>query len=319
MMKTRITELFGIEYPIIQGGMQHVSKANLVAAVSNAGGLGILTASNFTNKEDLVKEIRKIKELTKKPFGLNISTSAKPEVLKQNLSAVIEEGIGIVETSGANPTGLIPDLKKASVKVFHKIPNARFAKKLEEIGIDAIAVVGVQAGGHPGPFGVSSEIVLHQTLDCVSVPLIYGGGVMDGRGLLSALAYGADGVLMGTRFLATEEAEIHANIKNWMLKADSSDTLMVKSDNPNRVCKGKMAAELLKMEKEGVPLSEIHQIMLTKKGPDAWANGDLDAYLYSMGQAVGMITKVVPVKTVIAEMVKEAEELYKYRLNKIMK
>lgn len=314
MLKTRITELFGIEYPIIQGGMQHVSKAQLVAAVSNAGGLGILTASNFDNKEDLVREIREIKRLTKKPFGLNISTSAKPDVLKRNLNTAIEEGIGIVETSGANPAGLIPDLKKANIKVFHKIPSARFAKKLEELGIDAIAIVGFQAGGHPGPFGVTSEIVMQQTYAKVSVPLIYGGGVVDGRGLVAALAYGAEGILMGTRFLATTEAEIHSNIKDWMVKADVTDTLMVKSDNPNRVIKSKVASELIKMEAEGVPLTEIHQIMLGKKGPDAWANGDLDTYLYSMGQNVGLIDNVVPVKTVIDEIVKEAQEIYNKRL-----
>lgn len=309
MFKTQITELFGITHPIIQGGMQHVSRPKLVAAVSNAGGLGILTASNYDSGEKLVEAIRETRERTDRPFGLNLSTSAAPELLERNIQIVLDEKIGIVETSGRNPGNIVAPLKAAGVKLFHKIPSVRFAKKLEEQGFDAIAVVGHQAGGHPGPFGVTSELVLLDVLDTVTIPVIMGGGVYDGRGLAAALAYGAEGVLMGTRFLAAKEAEISQNIREWMLGAKSTDTLMVKSDNPNRVAKTAAAYRVLGMEHGGKTLDEIGKLMLTMKGRDSWENGDPNRYLQSMGQVCGLIHEIKSCREIIEEMVAQAGEM----------
>ncbi len=315
-MKTRITELFGIKYPIIQGGMQHVSRPKLVAAVSNAGGLGVLTASNYTSREELVEAVRQVKSMTDKPFGLNLSTSATPENMERNLSVVLEEKISIVETSGRNPGTVIPALKAAGVKVFHKIPSARFARKLEEQGFDAIAIVGFEAGGHPGPFGVSSEIVLMDVCDSVKVPIIMGGGIYDSRGLLAALSYGAEGVLMGTRFVATEESEVHQNIKNWIIGASCTDTLTLKADNPNRVAKTKAAYGVLGQEHGGKTLDEIQKLMSSMKTREAWDSGDMEKHLYSIGQIVGLIKAVEPCRKVMDDMVKEAENIFADKLNK---
>lgn len=309
MLKTRICDLFKIKYPIIQGGMQWVSNSELVAGVSNAGGLGIMTSSNFDSKEAIRQEIKRIRTLTSKPFAVNISTSSAPEIQQMSLEAIVEEGIEIVETSGGNPVSLIPRLKQYGVKVFHKIPNAIFAKKLEEFGSDAVAVVGTQAGGHPGPFGISTEIVLHGVLDIVKIPVIVGGGIVDGRGLLSALAYGAEGVLLGTRFLATKECAINQKIKEWIVRASPTDTLLLARDNPNRVAKTKTAYEILGKEASGLPLAEVHKMMLSKKGGDSWASENMDNYLYSVGQAIGLITEIISAEAVINNMVTEATEL----------
>ncbi len=315
-MKTRITELFNIKYPIIQGGMQHVGRPRLVAAVSNAGGLGILTASSYKSKEDLLAAIKETKQLTKQPFGFNLSTSGAQEDIDRNLSIVIEEGIPVVETSGRNPGAIIEKLKKAGVKVFHKIPHVRFAKKLEEQGFDAIAVIGFEAGGHPGPFGVSSEIVTMEIVDAVKIPVIMGGGLYDGRGLLAALSYGAEGVLMGSRFVATAEAEVNDCFKQWMVGAASTDTLTLKSDNPNRVAKTKAAYEVLGHEFGGKTLDEIHKLMLGMKGRDAWESGDTDKYLHSIGQIIGLIKSVDTCEKVISDIVTQAKNILDNRLNK---
>ena len=316
MMKTRITEVFNIKYPIIQGGMQHVGRPKLVAAVSNAGGLGILTASSYKTKEDLLAAIKETKQLTKQPFGFNLSTSGTAEDIDRNVGIVIDEGIQVVETSGRNPGAIIEKLKAAGVKVFHKIPHVRFAKKLEEQGFDAIAVVGFEAGGHPGPFGVTSEIVAMEVVDAVSIPVIMGGGIYDGRGLLAALSYGAEGILMGSRFVATVEAEVNDRFKEWMVGAASTDTLTVKSDNPNRIAKTKAAYEVLGHEFGGKTLDEIHKMMLSMKGRDAWESGDTDKYLHSIGQIIGLIKSVDTCEKVIADIVKQATDILNNKLVK---
>lgn len=310
-MKTKITELFGIQYPIIQGGMQHVGRPKLVAAVSNAGGLGILTASNYNSKEELVLAVKETKLLTDKPFALNISTSATQDLIDRNLEVIIDEKIPIVETSGRNPADVVDRLKKADVKVFHKIPHVRFAKKLEEQGFDAVAIVGFEAGGHPGPFGVASEIVAMEVVDAVNIPVIMGGGIYDGRGLMAALSYGAEGILMGTRFVAASEAEVNNCFKEWIVEAASTDTMTIKSDNPNRVAKTKAAYEVLGHEFGGKTSDEIHKMMLSMKGRIAWESGDTDKYLHSIGQNIGLIKSIEPCEKIIKDIVQQAEEILK--------
>ncbi len=314
-MKTKITELFNIKYPIVQGGMQHVGRPQLVAAVSNAGGLGILTASSYSTKADLLAAIKETKRLTEKPFGFNLSTSAASEDIERNLNIVIDEGIKVVETSGRNPGAIIEKMKKADVKVFHKIPHVRFAKKLEEQGFDAIAVIGFEAGGHPGPFGVSSEIVAMEVIDAVNIPVIMGGGIYDGRGLLAALSYGAEGILMGSRFVATTEAEVSPLFKEWLVEASSTDTITLKSDNPNRVAKTKAAYEVLGHEFGGQTLDEIHKMMLAMKGRIAWETGDTEKYLHSIGQIIGLIKAVEPCQKVLDDMVAQAKNMLDNKLN----
>ncbi len=253
IFKTKVTELLDIQYPIIQGGLQWLSTAKLAAAVSNAGGLGIITARSFERKERLKEEIRNAKDLTDKPFGVNVSMLPKPvsgEMTEEYFDAIIEEGVKVVETAGRNPEPYIPKLKEAGIKVIHKVPAVRYAQKAEKVGVDAVTIVGFECGGHPGMDDVTTMILIPKAVQVLKIPVIAAGGICDARGFMAALSLGADGVLMGTRFMLTRECWMHPRIKEKLLEATELDTMIIERSirNPIRVIRNKAAIKAQEME-----------------------------------------------------------------------
>jgi len=318
MFKTRITELFGIKYPIIAGGMHLLSRAELVAAVSNAGGLGILASTTFETKEELREEIRKTKSLTNKPFGVNLNLfpMMRQRSVEEDIDIFVDEGIEVVESSGASPEPYVPRLKEAGVKIIHKVPAVRFARKAESAGVDAVTVVGFECAGHPGMDDVTSLILVPLTVDALKIPVVAGGGFCDARSFVAALALGADGVVMGTRFVATHECVAHPKIKEWLVKAKETDTTLIDRSIglPMRVIKNKPAEKALEMDKRGASLEELLTVISGALGKKAWIEGDLDAGVVSLGMAVGRIHEIASVKEVIDGIIEEAKAICK-RLN----
>jgi len=318
MFKTRITELFGIKYPIIAGGMHLLSRAELVAAVSNAGGLGILASTTFESKEELREEVRKTKTLTDKPFGVNLNLfpMMRPRSVEEDIDLFIDEGVEIVESSGASPEPYVPQLKGTGVKIIHKVPAVRFARKAESVGVDAVTIVGFECAGHPGTDDVTSLILVPLTVDAVKIPVVAGGGFCDARSFVAALALGADGVVMGTRFVATHECIAHPKIKEWLVKAKETETTLIDRSLglPMRVIKNKPAEKALEMDKRGASLEELLTVISGELGRKAWIEGGIDAGVVSLGMAVGRIHEIVSVKEVIDGIIKEAKTICK-RLN----
>jgi NAD(P)H-dependent flavin oxidoreductase YrpB (nitropropane dioxygenase family) len=318
MFKTRITELFSIKYPIIAGGMHLLSRAELVAAVSNAGGLGILASTTFETKEELREEIRKTKSLTNMPFGVNLNLfpMMRQRSVEEDIDLFIEEGVGIVESSGASPEPYVPRLKEAGIKIIHKVPAVRFAQKADSVGADAVTIVGFECAGHPGMDDVTSLILVPLTADAVKIPVVAGGGFCDARSFVAALALGADGVMMGTRFVATHECVVHPKIKEWLVKARETDTTLIDRSLglPMRVLKNKPAEKALEMDKRGASLEELLTVISGELGRKAWMEGDIDAGVVSLGMAVGRIHEIVSVKKAIDDIIEEAQAICK-RLN----
>jgi len=318
MFKTRITELFGVKYPIICGGMHLLSRAELVAAVSNAGGLGILASTTFEKKEELQEEIRKTKSLTDKPFGVNLNLfpMMRPRSVEEDIDLFIDEGVEIVESSGASPEAYVPRLKEAGVKIMHKVPAVRYAQKAERVGVDAVTIVGFECAGHPGMDDVTSLILVPLTVDALKIPVAAGGGFCDARSFVAALALGADGVVMGTRFVATHECVAHPKIKKWLVKAKETDTMLIDRSLglPMRVIKNKPAEKALEMDKRGASLEELLTVISGALGKKAWLEGDIDAGVLSLGMAVGRIHEILSVKEVIDDIIEEAKAICK-RLN----
>ncbi len=318
MFKTRITELFGIKYPIIAGGMHLLSRAELVAAVSNAGGLGILASTTFETKEELREEIWKTKSLTNKPFGVNLNLfpMMRQRSVEEDIDIFVDEGIEVVESSGASPEPYVPQLKETGVKIIHKVPAVRFARKAESAGVDAVTIVGFECAGHPGMDDVTSLILVPLTVDALKIPVVAGGGFCDARSFVVALALGADGVVMGTRFVATHECVAHPKIKEWLVKARETDTTLIDRSIglPMRVIKNKPADEALEMDKRGASLEELLTVISGALGKKAWIEGDLDAGVVSLGMAVGRINEIVSVKEVVDGIIEEAKAICK-RLN----
>ncbi len=323
MFKTRITEMLGIEYPIIQGGMQWLSRAELAAAVSEAGGLGLIAAASFPDPEELRDELKKARTLTQKPIGVNISmlpVLMDGDLTQRYVNVVVEEKIPVVETSGRNPEPLVPPLKEGGVKIFHKVPAVRFARKAESVGADAVTIVGFECGGHPGMDDVTSMILIPRAAESIDIPVIAGGGIADGRGLMAALALGAEAVVMGTRFLATEECPAHANFKEWLVEAQETDTMMIERSirNAVRVMRNETAEKVLEMENKGATLDELIVYISGAVGREAWTSGDLDGATIACGQNVGLIHEVKTVKEVIDDIVSDARKI-SGRLNAIVK
>jgi len=319
MFKTRITELLGIKYPIIQGGMVWLSRAELAAAVSNAGGLGIITSSNFASKAALRDELRKTRSLTDKPVGVNINLSptTHPVNTEEYIEVVIEEGIRIVETSGRSPEPYMKQLKRGNVTVLHKAPGAvRYAQAAEEIGCDAISIIGYECGGHPGPDDTGSLVLVRATVEAVKIPVVAGGGFADAQGFVAALALGADGVLMGTRFMATKECPAHPRFKEWLIKARETDTLITQRSirAPARNLRNEPAIKVREMENKGATLEELLAVIRGENAQRLYFEGDLDAGLAECGQVVGIIHDIPTVKEVIDGIIGGAEEIIKGKL-----
>ncbi len=311
--KTRVTEHFGIEHPIIQGGMMWISRAELVAAVSNAGGLGILTAFTFPDLKDLAAEIKKTKELTDRPFGVNITLlpTFRPVDIDGYFDTVIDSGVTIVETAGRSPEPYMERLKAAEVKVIHKCTAVRFARTAQRLGCDAVSIDGFECAGHPGEEDVTSLVLIPLTVDAVEIPVIASGGFGDGRGLIAALALGAEAVNMGTRFMATQEAAGHARVKELLITASERDTtLLLRSfRNTMRTLRNPTAEQVLELEKKGADIHELESLISGRAGLALLESGDVENGLLSVGQVVGLVRDVPTVKELVDRMVREAVEV----------
>jgi nitronate monooxygenase len=319
MFATRLTEMLGIKYPIIQGGLQWLATAQLASAVSEAGGLGIISSHSFPDQESLRKEIRRMKEETSKPFGVNMSILpglTNEEQMMELLKVISEEKVPVVETSGRSPEPFIEKLKSEGIKLIHKVPSVRFAQKAESVGADAVTIVGFECGGRPGMDEVTSLILVPKAVESVKIPVIAGGGIADGRGFLAALALGAEGVVMGTRFVATQECPAHPRIKEAFVNATESDTLMIYRSikNAARVLKTEAAEKILSLEQEGASLEELLTAMGGRMSPNAYREADVDGTITGCGQCVGLIHKIKSVREVIEDMIQDAQSILQ-RLN----
>ena len=309
MFETRITQLFDIKYPIICGGMYWIGRAELMAALANAGGLGFMTAATFENLDDLRAEIRKAQDMTDGPIGLNINLfpALRPQPIEAWVEIACEEKIPVVETSGRSPEAIVAPLHASGVKIMHKVPGVRYARTVERLGCDAVCVVGHECGGHPGMDEVSTLVMVPATVDAVDIPVVAAGGFADGRGLAAALALGAEAILMGTRFMATKECRGHPAWKEWLVNSTEADTayIMKSIKNPSRVAKNAVAAKVMEMEAKGTTLEELLPIVAGQGGA-VFDDGKLDSQLASAGQAIGLIHDVPTVKELIDRMVEEA-------------
>jgi NADH:quinone reductase (non-electrogenic) len=319
-MKTRITELFGIEHPIIQGGMHFVGLAELAAAVSNAGGLGIITGLTQGTPEKLSAEIRRARELTDKPLGVNLTflpTFSNPPYAEL-IQATVEGGVRIVETAGRSPEQWMPLLKQHGVKVIHKCTSVRHSLKAEKIGCDAVSVDGFECGGHPGEDDVPNFILLPRAAEALSIPFVASGGMADGRSLVAALALGAEGMNMGTRFIATREAPVHDNVKQALVQASELDTRLIMRPlrNTERVLRNSAVDRLLEIEREKGAQTSIDDIREYVAGcyPKVMREGNLEAGAWSCGMVAGLIHDVPTCRELIDRIMAEAEEIIARRL-----
>ena len=323
MLKTKFTEVFGIEYPIVQGGMQWVGYAELVAAVANAGGLGFITALTQPTPEDLTKEIAKCRDLTDKPFGVNLTIlpSLNPPPYVEYRQAIIEAGVKYVETAGNNPQDHLPAFKENGVKVVHKCTSVRHAIKAESIGVDCVSIDGFECAGHPGEDGVPGLILIPCTADKISIPMIASGGFGDARGLVAALALGADGINMGTRFMCTQESCIHDNIKQQIVQNSERDTKLILRTlrNSARVAKNAVSSEVVEIEdKGGATIEDLRHLVAGKRGKHVYDEGDPDAGIWTAGQVQGLIDDVPRVKELVDRIVRETEEIIGQRLSGVL-
>jgi nitronate monooxygenase len=320
-MKTKITEMFGIEHPIIQGGMHFVGFAELAAAVSNAGGLGLITGLTQRTPELLANEIRRCREMTNKPFGVNLTflpTVSSPDY-PGYIRAIIDGGVKAVETAGNNPQKWMPMLHEAGIKVIHKCTSVRHALKAEAIGCDAVSVDGFECGGHPGEDDVPNFILLPRAAESLKIPFVASGGMADGRSLVAALALGADGMNMGTRFIATKEAPVHENVKQAIVAASELDTRLVMRPlrNTERVLRNSATDRLLAKEVALGANLKFDDIMEEVAGvyPRIMQQGDMEAGVWSCGMVAGLIHDIPSVKELIDRIMLQAEEIIRQRLS----
>mgnify|MGYP000063306787 CR=1 FL=1 len=319
-MKTRITEMFGIEHPIIQGGMHFVGFAELASAVSNAGGLGIITGLTQKTPELLANEIRRCREMTDKPFGVNLTflpTVTSPDY-PGYIRAIIKGGVKVVETAGNNPQKWLPALHDAGIRVIHKCTSVRHSLKAELIGCDAVSVDGFECGGHPGEDDVPNFILLPRAADTLKIPFVASGGMADGRSLVAAMALGAEGMNMGTRFMATREAPIHDNVKQAIVAASELDTRLVMRSlrNTERVLRNGAVDRLLEKEKTLGANLKFEDIIDEVAGvyPRIMKDGEMDAGAWSCGMVAGLIHDVPTVKELIDRIMLEAHGIIRKRL-----
>jgi len=323
-VKTRITDLLGIEHPIIQGGMHYVGLAELAAAVSEAGGLGIITGLTQRTPAALADEIRRCRAMTTKPFGVNLTflPSVTPPDYPGYVRAIIEGGVKIVETAGNNPQKWLPALKDAGIKVIHKCTAVRHALKAQSIGCDAASVDGFECGGHPGEDDVPNFILLPRAADELKIPFVASGGMADGRSLVAALALGADGINMGTRFIATQEAPVHERVKQALLSASELDTRLIMRPlrNTERVLRNAAVDRLLEKEKTLGATMKFEDILPEVAGvyPRVMKDGDLDAGAWSCGMVAGLIRDIPTVRALVERIMSEAERIIRGRLGGIV-
>jgi nitronate monooxygenase len=314
MFKTRVSGMLGIEYPIIQGGMMWLATAELAASVSNAGGFGIIAALSCGSREGLRREIKRCKALTDRPFGVNVSMLpdlTSTERTEEYIEAIIDEGVTAVETAGRTPEPYLPRLKEAGIKVIHKVPAVRYAQTAERLGADAVAIVGFEGAGHPGMDDVTTFILVQKAARVLHVPVIAAGGICDAQGFVAALALGAEGVLMGTRFMLTSECWAPHRIKEQLLEAAELNTMVIERsiNNAARVIRNQAAVRALEMEQRGATLEELLPLISGQAGFKAFQEGDIDAGVIACGQVVGLIDTIKSVKEVIEEIVDGASQI----------
>lgn len=323
-MKTKITELFGIQYPIMQGGMHFVGLAELAAAVSNAGGLGTLTALTQPTPDDLAREIARCRAMTDKPFAVNLTflPARNPPDYPGYIRAIINGGVKIVETAGNNPQKWLPMLHAAGIKVIHKCTSVRHALKAQEIGCDAVSVDGFECGGHPGEDDVPNFILLPRAADELRIPFLASGGMADARSLVAALALGAEGINMGTRFLATAEAPVHPKVKQAILEASELDTRLVMRPlrNTERVLNNAGVERLLDKERQLGAQITFQDIVPEVGGvyPKVMRSGEMDAGAWSCGMVAGLIRDIPSVKDLVTRIVADADSLIRGRLARLV-
>jgi len=319
-MKTRITEMLGIQHPIVQGGMHFVGFAEMAAAVSNAGGLGIITGLTQGTPERLKAEIERCRAMTDKPFGVNLTflPAVTPPDYPGFVKVIIESGIKVVETAGNNPAKWLPMLKEAGIVVIHKCTSVRHALKAEAIGCDAVSVDGFECGGHPGEDDLPNMILLPRAAEELRIPFVASGGMADGRSLVAALALGADGMNMGTRFIATQEAPVHDNVKQAIVKASELDTRLVMRPlrNTERVLNNAGVERILRIEREKGAALQIADVYDQVAGvyPRVMVDGEMDAGAWSCGMVAGLIRDVPTVKALIDRIMAQAHGLIHARL-----
>ncbi len=313
-MKTRITEMFGIERPIVQGGLMWVARADLVSAVSNAGGIGFMTALTHPDAEGLRAEIRKCREMTDKPFGVNLTflPTLRPPDYPGYIQVCIDEGIRFIETAGRNPEPYMEQIKSAGIKVIHKCTSVRHSVKAEKIGCDAVSIDGFEAAGHPGEDDVTSLILIPLTRDAVKIPIVASGGFADGRGLVAALALGADAMNMGTRFMATKEAPVHQNVKQALVDSDERSTRLIMRTlrNTERVLHNAAADQVLEIESKGnTKIEDIVPYVSGLVGKEMLQEGDMDKGVLSAGQCMGLIRDIPTCRELLDRIMAEAEAI----------
>ena len=323
MLKTRITELFGIERPIVQGGLMWIATAQLASAVANAGGIGFMTALTFPEAEDLRAEIRKCRKMTNKPFGVNLTflPSLRTIDYPAYIKVCMEEGIKFIETAGRNPEPYMEQLKSAGIKVVHKCTSVRHAVKAEKIGCDAVSIDGFEAAGHPGEDDVTSLILIPLTRDAIKIPIIASGGFANGRGLVGCLGLGADGMNMGTRFVATREAPVHDNVKQALVNHGERDTRLIMRTlrNTERVLHNPIVDKVLEIESRGnTKIEDIVPYVSGLVGKEMLEDGQMDKGVLSVGQSMGFIRDIPTCRELLDRIMKEAEEIIQEKFAQVI-
>ena len=323
MLKTRITELFDIERPIVQGGLMWIATAQLASAVANAGGIGFMTALTFPEAEDLRAEIRKCRKMTNKPFGVNLTflPSLRTIDYPAYIKVCMEEGIQFIETAGRNPEPYMEQLKSAGIKVVHKCTSVRHAVKAEKIGCDAVSIDGFEAAGHPGEDDVTSLILIPLTRDAIKIPIIASGGFANGRGLVGCLGLGADGMNMGTRFVATKEAPVHDNVKQALVNHGERDTRLIMRTlrNTERVLHNPIVDKVLEIESRGnTKIEDIVPYVSGLVGKEMLEDGQMDKGVLSVGQSMGFIRDIPTCRELLDGIMKEAEEIIQEKFAQVI-
>lgn len=320
MLKTKFTETFGIKHPIVQGGMQWVGTAEMVAPVANAGALGFLTALTQPTPEDLTKEIARCKEMTDQPFGVNLTIlpALKPPPYEEYRQAIVESGVKIVETAGQNPAPHLPAFKDAGIKVLHKCTSVRHAVKAQSIGVDGLSIDGFECAGHPGEDDIPGLILIPAAANQITIPMVASGGFGDGRGLAAALALGADGINMGTRFMCTKESPVHQNVKQAMVDMDERSTNLIfrTLHNTARVARNAVSDEVVEIEGKGnAKIEDISHLVAGARGRIVFEDGDVEHGIWSAGMIMGLINDIPSVEELVTRIVADAEEIIRGRLS----
>ena len=312
--KTRFTEMFGLKHPVMCGGMQNAANPELTIAVSEAGGLGVTNISMYPDLDDFRAAVKRIRSATKNPFAVNISMIpgvSMGDKIAQYIKICGEEGVNVIETAGQNPVELIPQIREYGMKIIHKVPAVKHAQKAESVGVDAVTIVGSEAAGHPSPDLIGTIVVANKAARLVKIPVLCGGGIADGRGLVAALALGAEGVVMGTRFLTAKECCISDNHKQWILDHSERDTVLPQKSIKNmvRVANNENAMKVLEVEeKGGATLETLMPLIAGSVGKEAYRTGDTSKGMFPVGQNIGIIGDIKSAKDIIEEIIAEGLE-----------